>query len=45
MSKACRVCWCRRLVRCVLVSKACRSCGVEGVCGCRRLVECGVEGL
>ena len=37
------MCGCRRLVGCVLVSKACRSCGVEGVCGCRRLVECVVS--
>ena len=40
VSKACRVCGCRRLVVWVWVSKACR------VCGCRRLVGCvGVEGL
>ena len=32
VSKACRVCECRRLVGCVWVSKACRVCvGVEGL--------------
>ena len=41
VSKACRVCGCRRLVGCVL--KAYRVC--VG-CGCRMLVGCvGVEGL
>ena len=47
VSKACRMCECRRLVGCVWVSKAC-SVDVEGcrvcvskacrVCGCRRLI-------
>ena len=40
VSKACRVCECRKLVGCVWVSKACR------VCECQKLVGCvGVEGL
>ena len=39
------MCGCRRLVGCVLVSKACRLCGVEGVWVSKACRMCGVEGL